>query len=111
MAEIDIDSSNAENESTPLLKTPANSGVPQNAHEESIPDKPLAFGQIAVLCYARLMDPLAYFSIFPFVNKMIFDLGDVAEEDVGYAQIAIVIATQLQHSPDFTLVSSRAFSR
>lgn len=45
--------------------------------------------QIIVLCYARMVEPIAFFSIFPFVNKMIFDTG-VAEEDVGFYSGLIV---------------------
>ncbi|KAG9673648.1 hypothetical protein KCU95_g9556, partial [Aureobasidium melanogenum] len=34
-------------------------------------DKPLPMGQIMLLCYARLVEPIAFFSIFPFINQMI----------------------------------------
>lgn len=47
-------------------------------------DKPLPMGQIMLLCYARLVEPIAFFSIFPFINQMIQEVGDVEEEDVGF---------------------------
>lgn len=41
-------------------------------------------GQIILLCYASLVDPIAYFAIFPFINEMIFRTGDLDESDVGF---------------------------
>lgn len=40
--------------------------------------------QIFYLCCTRLIDPIAFFGIFPFVNQMIFDTKEVPEEDVGF---------------------------
>jgi hypothetical protein len=53
-------------------------------------DKPLPMLQIFVLSYARLVEPLIFFSIFPFVNQLIVDVGSVAEEDVGFYSGLIV---------------------
>ncbi|KAF1812117.1 MFS general substrate transporter [Eremomyces bilateralis CBS 781.70] len=47
-------------------------------------DTPLPYGQIIVLCYVRMIDPLTFFVIFPFVSQMIFDTGTVREVDVGF---------------------------
>ncbi|KAI5238575.1 MFS general substrate transporter [Aureobasidium subglaciale] len=47
-------------------------------------DKPFPVGQIILLCYGRLVEPIAFFSIFPFINQMIFEVGGVKEEDVGF---------------------------
>ncbi|MCJ1287832.1 hypothetical protein MMC26_007184 [Xylographa opegraphella] len=47
-------------------------------------DKPLPTGQIILLCYARLVEPIAFFSIFPFINKMIWETGGLNEADVGF---------------------------
>ncbi|CAD0095273.1 unnamed protein product [Aureobasidium vineae] len=47
-------------------------------------DKPLPVGQIMLLCYARLVEPIAFFSIFPFIQQMILEVGGVREEDVGF---------------------------
>lgn len=50
-------------------------------------DKPLPKLQILMLCYARLVEPIAFFSIFPFVNEMIWRLGrpyGLKESQVGF---------------------------
>ncbi|THY69482.1 MFS general substrate transporter [Aureobasidium pullulans] len=52
--------------------------------EDEDEDKPLPIGQIILLCYARLVEPIAFFSIFPFINQMILEVGGVKEEDVGF---------------------------
>lgn len=53
-------------------------------------DKPLPVGQIILLCYARLVEPIAFFSIFPFIQQMILEVGGVEEEDVGFYSGLIV---------------------
>lgn len=53
-------------------------------------DKPLPLGQVMILCYARLVEPIAFFSIFPFINQMILEVGGVREEDVGFYSGLIV---------------------
>ncbi|KAI1480310.1 MFS general substrate transporter [Daldinia eschscholtzii] len=47
-------------------------------------DKPLPKLQIFLLCYARLVEPIAFFSIFPYINKMVQENGHLEEEDVGF---------------------------
>ncbi|KIX97728.1 uncharacterized protein Z520_06506 [Fonsecaea multimorphosa CBS 102226] len=47
-------------------------------------DRPLPKDQIFLLCFARLIEPVAFFCIFPFVNQMIWETGEVAETDVGF---------------------------
>ncbi|KAI9706174.1 MAG: hypothetical protein M1820_004935 [Bogoriella megaspora] len=47
-------------------------------------DKPLPALQLFVVCYARLVEPVAYFCIFPFVPQMIRDTGNMSEKDVGF---------------------------
>ncbi|GKT44542.1 efflux pump azaK [Colletotrichum spaethianum] len=47
-------------------------------------DKSLPVWQIFLLCYARLVEPMAFFSIFPFVNQMAQENGNLAEADVGF---------------------------
>ncbi|TWU73225.1 hypothetical protein ED733_004914 [Metarhizium rileyi] len=59
--------------------------------------KPLPKVQIALLCYARMMEPIAFFSIFPFIAQMVQRNGKLAESDVGlYSGIieSIFSATQ-----------------
>lgn len=47
-------------------------------------DTPLPLTQIFLLCYSRLIEPIAFFSIFPYINQMIFETGGVKKEDVGF---------------------------
>ncbi|EXJ65364.1 hypothetical protein A1O7_01705 [Cladophialophora yegresii CBS 114405] len=47
-------------------------------------DKPLPKDQILYLCFARFVEPVAFFCIFPFVNQMIWETGEVGETDVGF---------------------------
>ena len=53
-------------------------------------DTPLPRTQIFLLCYARVVEPIAYFSIFPFINKMIQETGNLEEADVGFYSGLIV---------------------
>ncbi len=88
-------------ETTPLLvavETPDTAPV-DGLHEEHRPgseeiEKPLPTGQILLLCYARLVDPIAFFSIFPFINKMIHEQAGVPETDVGFYAGLIVRTPQ-----------------
>lgn len=47
-------------------------------------NKPLPKTQILLLCYARLIEPIAFFSIFPYINKMVLENGHLAEADMGF---------------------------
>ena len=52
-------------------------------------EKPMPYTQILILCYASLAEPVAYFAIFPFINEMIFRLGQqratpLPESSVGF---------------------------
>jgi hypothetical protein len=53
------------------------SGQPQ-------PDRPLPERQILLLCFARMMEPIAFFSIFPFIAQMVQRNGQLPESDVGF---------------------------
>lgn len=54
--------------------------VPASADE----DRPLPRTQVALLCFARLLEPIAFFSVFPYINQMVQDNGGVASSDVGF---------------------------
>jgi hypothetical protein len=84
------------NERTPLLAT---RGAARTAQAYSIrnrntsdeeDDQPLPLTQIFLLCYARLVEPVAFFAIFPFINKMIYETGELDEADVGFCSGWIV---------------------
>lgn len=47
-------------------------------------EKPLPRAQIMLLCYARLVEPIAFFSIFPYINYMLQRNADLPTADVGF---------------------------
>ncbi|CAK7208349.1 hypothetical protein SBRCBS47491_000062 [Sporothrix bragantina] len=47
-------------------------------------EKPLPKTQVALLCFARLLEPIAFFSVFPYINEMVQDNGGLADTDVGF---------------------------
>ena len=57
---------------------------PDPASKVQSTDDVIPKAQIFFLCCVRLIDPIAFFGIFPFVNQMIFDTREVPEEDVGF---------------------------
>ena len=81
-------------ETTPLLASPAGKtnqeSLTGNASHTNVDNRPLPKAQIFVLCYARLIEPIAFFSIFPFVNQMIWETSHLNEADVGFYSGLIV---------------------
>ncbi|KAF2688503.1 MFS general substrate transporter [Lentithecium fluviatile CBS 122367] len=80
-------------ERTPLLVAPTSAPVREivesSLQEEesgvvSDEDTPLPHLQIFLLCYTRVVEPIAFFSIFPYINSMIENVGGIAKEDVGF---------------------------
>ena len=63
---------------------------PENYDHPKGPEKKKKHGnsspriQILLLCYARLMEPVAFFSIFPYVAEMVQRNGDLPDSDVGF---------------------------
>ena len=53
-------------------------------HRGEDDDAPLPKLQIFLLCFCSLVEPIAYFSIFPFINQMIKETGSIEETDVGF---------------------------
>lgn len=47
-------------------------------------DKPLPRVQILLLCFTRVVEPIAFFGIFPYINFMIERVGNVRKEEVGF---------------------------
>jgi hypothetical protein len=37
-----------------------------------------------VLCYTSVVEPIAFFGIFPYINFMIEKVGNVEKEEVGF---------------------------
>ncbi|GCB19922.1 probable peptide/nitrate transporter At3g43790 [Aspergillus awamori] len=72
-------------ETSPLLPSqdgPGHNGVVPAATKPK--ELQSSMGQVALLCCARAIDPLAFFTIFPFVNQMIADTAGIDEADVGF---------------------------
>ena len=65
--------------SSPPVVVPDTKAGNDESKEDEFPK-----GQILLLCYASIFEPIAFFSIFPFVNQMIYNTGEVAESDVGF---------------------------
>jgi hypothetical protein len=96
MASSDGATKPANDETTPLLATngaaptaqaneePFLHETPGNSYNNEDEDKPLPRTQIFLLCYARVVEPIAFFAIFPFINKMIFETGNLDAADVGF---------------------------
>lgn len=59
-------------------------------HDDRDDDTPLPKTQIFLLAYARMVEPIAFFTIFPFINKMIWETGNLEQEDVGFYSGLIV---------------------
>jgi hypothetical protein len=105
---LDNDNKKSMSENTPLLGTsmddpiaPINDSEVLNHENHSYDpngarphqhEKPLPKLQIFILCYARMIEPIAFFGIFPFISKMIFETGDLEEADVGFYAGLIVRA-------------------
>ncbi|RYP79699.1 hypothetical protein DL769_002817 [Monosporascus sp. CRB-8-3] len=74
--EADSEVAEATAAAAPLLPT-----TTKPAEEE---DKPLPKRQIFLLCYARLVEPIAFFSIIPYINQMVRENGHLPYTDVGF---------------------------
>ncbi|KAK0303787.1 hypothetical protein LTR01_007873 [Friedmanniomyces endolithicus] len=65
-------------------QSPSTSSETEREGDNEEEERPMPTLQIILLCYASLAEPVAYFSIFPFINEMIFRLGDLPESSVGF---------------------------
>ena len=82
-----IAENNHVDETTALLGSDTRDYSPSpdgDSTDEDVEGKPLPKVQILLLCYARIIEPLAFFSIFPYVNQMIQSNGGIADTDVGF---------------------------
>lgn len=55
--------------------------LPKSDHDDL--DKPLPKGQLALLVFARFVEPVAFFSIWPYVNAMVHETG-VPDSQTGF---------------------------
>ena len=74
---------NSQTASLPAKNTDGDPIQPQTSTTVTDGQDRLPAGQILCLCYARLLEPVAFFSIFPFINQMISEFG-IPEENVGF---------------------------
>lgn len=78
-----------------LVRKPSNATTATEDDETPLPKL-----QIFFLCFARLVDPVSFFCIFPFVNEMIYETGNVNEADVGfYSGLIVRLHSLSQPSP------------
>jgi len=47
-------------------------------------EKPFPRFQVLSLCYASIVEPVAFFNIFPYINEMVERIGHQLPENVGY---------------------------
>ncbi|KAI0439737.1 major facilitator superfamily transporter [Xylaria telfairii] len=68
-------------EDAKVTSTTSVSPIPDPAAPSTLPKT-----QILLLCYARLIEPIAFFSIFPYINEMVLrnGHGTIAEADMGF---------------------------
>jgi hypothetical protein len=73
-------------ESVTTLYQPTNNDGTSIQDEEDDPEEdiPLPRGQIFLLCYTAVVEPIAFFGIFPYINFMIEKVGKVEKEEVGF---------------------------
>lgn len=85
----------ANDERTPLLTAAASVPLAEAGEAEvsanaahhgagSDESKSLDMTQIFLLCYTRVVEPIAFFSIFPYINYMIEKTGGIPKDSVGF---------------------------
>lgn len=82
----------AVDETTPLIasENSLGNGQVEEQNLDSKDSEKLPMAQIMLLCFARIAEPIAFFSIFPFISQMIQDAAGVAESEVGFYSGIIV---------------------
>jgi hypothetical protein len=79
-------------EPAPIAESVTPSHRPLNDNESRAEDEeenaeenvPLPKAQIFLLCYTAVVEPIAFFGIFPYINFMIEKVGNVKKEEVGF---------------------------
>jgi sugar phosphate permease len=100
-AKMPAQAQNTDGETTPLLndsdaidrsdaasidssKSPKTTEPPSPDVTQPEEEKPFPFWQILILCYASIVEPMAFFIIFPYVNEMVERIGHQKPENVGF---------------------------
>lgn len=71
-------------EDTPLLHDEALQLGPKESAKHGQPAERMRLFQLILLCYARLMEPIAFFCIFPYIAEMVQRNGDLPDSDIGF---------------------------
>jgi predicted MFS family arabinose efflux permease len=74
------DTASIDSSKSPKTTEPPSPDATQPEEEE----KPFPFWQILILCYASIVEPMAFFIIFPYVNEMVERIGHQKPENVGF---------------------------
>jgi hypothetical protein len=56
----------------------------ESSEQDEAEQVPLPKAQIFLLCYTAIVEPIAFFGIFPYINFMIEKVGNVDEKEVGF---------------------------
>lgn len=67
-----------------LVTSPNGQEHTNSTSGEADNDKPLDTVQIVLLCYTRVVEPIAFFSIFPYINTMLQANTGLPASDVGF---------------------------
>ncbi|UKZ77096.1 hypothetical protein TrVFT333_004814 [Trichoderma virens FT-333] len=77
-----IDPEPMPSETTPLFTGKSSDDAEHGTHHK--PGKPLPKMQVFLLCFAKAMEPIAFFAIFPFIAEMVRRNGNLPKSDVGF---------------------------
>jgi hypothetical protein len=79
----------------PELQLNLTATPPKGPESEDDDDRPLPVAQIVYLCYVRLVEPIAFFSVFVFLNQMIWEIGDIEKEGAAGFYSGLVVSRAL----------------
>lgn len=68
---------------TPVTTNNNGQGASSDDNDEE-DERPFPKWQVFWLCFARMLEPMAFFSIFPYINQMVRDNGHLDTADVGF---------------------------
>ncbi|KAH6606900.1 hypothetical protein Trco_006053 [Trichoderma cornu-damae] len=72
-------------EATPLIVgKAAGDGHLEDGARPQTHGKPLPKMQVFLLCFAKAMEPIAFFAVFPFIAQMVQRNGNLPDSDVGF---------------------------
>lgn len=93
----DSDDPDVANESTRLLVCGDEEDVSSRTPNLQLAPTPLPKAQLSALIAVRIVDPIAYQQIFPYINQLLADLRIAEPERVGFYSGLVV---RIECSPD-----------